>query len=88
MGLVFDPYDLSEEVTPDGISQAITEQKYLRALVMSFRLNEAQLIAKAVEAVPLADGTMKLCVEMLSVHCILRPVRTINHIESTLRQHD
>ena len=64
MGLVFDPYDLSEEVTPDSISQAITEKKYLRALVMSFRLNEAQLIAKAVESVPLADGTIKLRVEM------------------------
>ncbi len=56
MGLVFDPYDLSEEVTPDSISGALSRQQYSSALVMSFRLNEPKLIAKAVESVPIGDG--------------------------------
>ena len=56
MGLVFDPYDLSHEVTPDSITEAIADRKFSAALVMSFRLNDGDLIAHALEAVPSCDG--------------------------------
>lgn len=54
--LIFDPYDLSEEVTPQGIRQAIAERKFSTALAMSFRLNDTDLISKAVEAIPTSDS--------------------------------
>ena len=55
-GVVFDPYDLSIEVTPDGVAQALAEGKLSDALMMSFRLNETELIVRSVEAIPIADG--------------------------------
>lgn len=55
-GFVFDPCDLSVEVTPDSIFEAISDRKFSAALTMSLRLNEADLITKAVEAVPISDG--------------------------------
>ena len=55
-GLVFDPFDLSEEVTPDGIMAAIAEHKFSAALAMSFRLNDHNLVSKTVESVPSSDG--------------------------------
>ena len=53
---MFDPYDLSIEVTPDGVAQALAEGKLSDALMMSFRLNETELIVRSVEAIPIADG--------------------------------
>ena len=55
-GLVFDPYDLSQEVTPDGIVEAIADRKFSAALVMSLRLNDVEFITRAVESVPISDG--------------------------------
>jgi periodic tryptophan protein 2 len=54
-GLVFDPYDLSQEVTPDGIVEAIADRKFSAALVMSLRLNDVEFITRAVESVPISD---------------------------------
>ena len=56
VGLVFDPYDLSEEVTPEGVEKAICEREFSAALAMSLRLNDLSLVAQAVEAVPSIDG--------------------------------
>ena len=53
---MFDPYDLSIEVTPEGMSQALAEGKLTDALMMSFRLNEMELIMRSVEAVPIQDS--------------------------------
>ena len=41
--MVFDPFDLIMEVTPDNIMAAVRERRYSTALVMSFRLNEHDL---------------------------------------------
>ena len=55
-GMVFDPYDLSVEVTPDSICEALREKRFSSALVMSFRLNEHDLITRVMEAIPIQDG--------------------------------
>ncbi len=55
-GVVFDPYDLSIDVTPEGISQALAEGQLVDALMMSFRLNEKECIVRSVEAVPMQDS--------------------------------
>ena len=55
-GVVFDPFDLSVEVTPDSIMAALREKQYSIALVMSFRLNEHDLKVRVMEAIPIQDG--------------------------------
>lgn len=50
----FDPFDLDVDVTPQNVEAMLLERQpeYLKALVMSFRLNERKLIRKVYEAVP------------------------------------
>ncbi|KAK5071740.1 U3 snoRNP protein [Lithohypha guttulata] len=50
----FDPFDLDIDVTPQNV-ETILQQKqpeYLKALIMSFRLNEKQLVRRVYEAIP------------------------------------
>ena len=54
--MVFDPFDLSVEVTPDSIMAALREKQYSIALVMSFRLNEHDLKVRVMESIPIQDG--------------------------------
>ena len=58
-GVVFDPFDLSVEVTPDSIMAALREKQYSTALVMSFRLNEHDLKMRVMESIPIQDGKEK-----------------------------
>ncbi|TDL25193.1 WD repeat protein [Rickenella mellea] len=53
--IVFDPFDLDMELTPQAVRAVIAKREYLTALVMAFRLNEQPLIRVAYEAVPPAD---------------------------------
>lgn len=56
----FDPFDLDVDVTPQNVL-AILKQKepeYLKALVMSFRLNDRALIRKSYESVPYTSITL------------------------------
>ena len=55
-GIVFDPFDLTTDITPDTIQLALEERKYIQALVMSLRLNEYPLIIETLETIPLIDG--------------------------------
>jgi periodic tryptophan protein 2 len=51
----FDPFDLDMDITPQNIRAIITarEPEYLKALVMSFRLNDSRLLQQVYEAIPL-----------------------------------
>lgn len=53
---MFDPYDLTADITPKAISIALEEKRYGAALMMSFKLNERDLLVKCIEAVPIRDG--------------------------------
>ncbi len=55
-GVSFDPFDLAEDVTPEGVQSALIAKKFSAALMMSFRLNERALMIEAVEAVPVEDS--------------------------------
>lgn len=50
----FDPFDLDIDVTPQNVEAMLRQKQpeYLKALIMSFRLNEKKLIRKVYEAVP------------------------------------
>ena len=55
-GLLFDPLNLSEEVTPEAARLALSNKRFSTALAMSLRLCDTDLVARIVEAVPTSDG--------------------------------
>ncbi|XP_070546732.1 periodic tryptophan protein 2 homolog [Ptychodera flava] len=50
--MTFDPYDLTTDVTPDAIRRALFKKEYASALMLSFKLNEKDLIQEVVETIP------------------------------------
>ena len=88
--LQFDPFDLDVDITPASTVAAIKEKDYLRALVMAFRLNEAPLIRRVYEAIPIA--VVLLLVKSLPTVYLARLLRFIAratdespHLEFNLR---
>lgn len=55
-GIVFDPYQLSVEVTPKSVREHLEREEYSAALLMSLKLNEFPLIHECIEKVPIRDG--------------------------------
>lgn len=53
--MIFDPFDLDIDVTPQTTMESLQSKAYLEALVMSFRLNEEYLINRVYEAIPVAQ---------------------------------
>ncbi|KAH3679327.1 hypothetical protein WICMUC_001067 [Wickerhamomyces mucosus] len=53
--VIFDPFDLDVDITPESTLESLKEKNYLNALVMAFRLNETYLIHKVYESVPIND---------------------------------
>lgn len=51
-GLMFDPLDLDEDVTPAGVIAAIKSKQFGKALLMALRLGETALIEKCVLVMP------------------------------------
>lgn len=63
--LVFDPFELGEDVTPAAARAALASRHYARGLLLALHLNEGGLIAEAAEAPPapalaLVAGTLPL----------------------------
>lgn len=53
--LLFDPFELDIDITPSTIIETLQEKDYLKALIMSFRLNELKLINVVYETIPIKD---------------------------------
>lgn len=51
----FDPFDLDIDITPQTIRATVEEKSYLKALIMSFRLNSSSLIQHVYESIPYID---------------------------------
>lgn len=51
-GLVFDPFDLDVDVTPQSVRKALSAGNFSTALILSFRLNEKQVIQEVLESIP------------------------------------
>ena len=54
--LVFDPYDLEMEITPNNVKKTLQEEEYSTAVMLAFRLNEHGLIQEVVENIPVNEG--------------------------------
>ncbi|KAH3742673.1 WD repeat protein [Pelomyxa schiedti] len=57
---VFDPTDLGLDVTPDSVTTLLGQKEYLKALIMSLRLNIREHILQVFESTPPS------CIEMLA----------------------
>jgi periodic tryptophan protein 2 len=54
-GVQFDPFDLDVDVTPETTLHTLAQKEFLKALVMSFRLNNPKLVTRVYRAVPTTD---------------------------------
>lgn len=50
--LVFEPFDLSEDITPKTIRNALKSKDYSRSFVMALKLNESKLTREVYETIP------------------------------------
>lgn len=50
--LVFEPFDLSEDITPKTIRSTLKSKDYSRALLMALKLNEMKLTREVYETIP------------------------------------
>ena len=53
--MIFDPFELEEEITPKSTRDLVRMQEYDRALSMALRLNEGDLIREVIEQIPPAQ---------------------------------
>ncbi|KAL7048748.1 hypothetical protein ACKWTF_003476 [Chironomus riparius] len=54
-GIIFDPFQMSVEVTPKATRNLIDEKEYSGALIMALKLNEHPLIQEIIEQIPHAE---------------------------------
>jgi len=53
--VIFDPFDLTIDLTPQAVLNILAEGEYLKALVLAFRLNEKPIIQQVYERIPRSD---------------------------------
>lgn len=88
-GIVFDPYQISIEVTPKAARSLINKKEYSAALIMALKLNEAGLLQEIMEKIPSSD--IDLVLASLSENFIHRTAEFIaamlnsSHIEFYLK---
>lgn len=73
--VLFDPFELDIDLTPQSVLAVLSKREYLKSLIMSFRLNEKQLIQKVYEGIPTSD--IKLIVRQLPVNYLSNALRYI-----------
>lgn len=50
--ILFDPFDLEMDITPETVLEALADKEYLKSLCMAFRLNEKPLLHTVFESIP------------------------------------
>jgi len=53
--LIFDPFELDIDITPENITLLLNKKEYLKTLVMAFRLNEPKIIETVYESIPTTE---------------------------------
>lgn len=53
---MFDPFNLSLEVTPKSTRDCLKNEEFSTALIMALKLNEANLVQEVIERIPYKDG--------------------------------
>lgn len=74
--MVFDPFDLDIEVTPNSTRKALAKGEYSTALILSFKLNEMKLKQEVLEHIPVSSGKCKKQLGILWYHVFVRASNT------------
>lgn len=53
--LVFDPYQLEENITPASIKKLLKEENFSEAFINALRLNERSIILEVIETIPISN---------------------------------
>lgn len=63
-GIVFDPFNLSLEVTPKAARDCVRRKEFSGALIMALKLNETNLIQDVIEQIPYMESkyTITKCI--------------------------
>ena len=71
--LLFDPHDITTEVTPEAVETALAGGDHLTALVLSFKLGDVALTQRTLEAVPTNNGMpfFQIATSMLAPSTVL-----------------
>jgi periodic tryptophan protein 2 len=88
----FDPFDLDIDVTPENVVVLLKQKEpdYLKALVMSFRLNDKRLVRKCYEAIPresvslIVKGLPRVYIQTL-LRTLAEQLDSTPHLEFHLR---
>eukprot|EP01113_Clastostelium_recurvatum_P001903 TRINITY_DN10784_c0_g2_i3.p1 TRINITY_DN10784_c0_g2~~TRINITY_DN10784_c0_g2_i3.p1 ORF type:complete len:1117 (+),score=324.24 TRINITY_DN10784_c0_g2_i3:15-3365(+) len=75
--LLFDPIDLDIDITPGTVLSTLSRGSYLRALIMSFKLNEKPLIRQVFEGIP--HDEVQLVVRQIPTVHLRRTLEFIGH---------
>lgn len=54
--LVFDPFELQEDITVSRVLQELSEENFASSLMKSLRLNEQDVITQVLENIPMTQG--------------------------------
>ncbi|XP_060689223.1 PWP2 small subunit processome component [Hemiscyllium ocellatum] len=84
--VVFDPFDLDEEVTPSSVRRVLRQKEFTAAIMMAFRLNETKLILEVLETVPHTDidlvcSTLPLTYVEKVLQFVASALETSRHLE-------
>lgn len=88
--MIFEPFDLSEDITPKTIRATLRSKDYNRAFTMALKLNELKLIREVYESIPL--DSIPIVVQTLAptfiervLSFVVSQVETSPHIEFNLK---
>ncbi|XP_058829710.1 periodic tryptophan protein 2 homolog [Topomyia yanbarensis] len=89
-GIVFDPYQLSVEVTPKATRELLKKKDYSAALIMALKLNENNLIHEAMEQIPHTDAELVILslpdeFAHRSLKFVAKMLTSSSHVEFYLR---
>eukprot|EP01090_Pellita_catalonica_P002966 TRINITY_DN1258_c0_g1_i3.p1 TRINITY_DN1258_c0_g1~~TRINITY_DN1258_c0_g1_i3.p1 ORF type:complete len:857 (+),score=141.38 TRINITY_DN1258_c0_g1_i3:50-2620(+) len=84
--MVFDPFDLDVDITPDSVRDTLLSKEYLRAIVMALKLNEKDVITKVFYGIPaeqiqLVVGNLPVTFLQRLLSFIAESITSSKHVE-------
>lgn len=80
--LIFEPFDLSEDITPKSIRNTLKSKDYSQAFIMALKLNESRLTREVYESIP--HESVTIVVQTLASSYVERVLNFIvNELDSS-----
>ncbi len=84
--MVFDPFELSEDVTPAAVRRAISEGECQKALLLALKLNERDLVRQSIEKIPHTEVELA-CTDLPTKYVERLTLFVAEEVESTPHVH-